>query len=229
MSAGGRFGLGDAGQTPNTQIVFCDFLSAPVIYEVRGLPDKPDSRNMDTYSATTAGGVTIRNRWSGRGPNDGVIIQCEGGYLDLGAQAAIDNTGKKLRTFSNDGASDPQSHFIQAVRSRKQGDLKTDIEQGHLSACLSHLGNISHRIGKTTHPEAVREALQRDRDGLEAFQRFSDHLAAHDIDLNKTQAVLGPWVTLDSETEQFTGPLADEANALVKRQYREPFVIREQV
>jgi len=84
-----------------------------------------------------------------QGPNVGAIIQCEGGYLDLGAQAAFDNKGKEIRTFSNDGAVDLQTNFVQAVRSRKQEDLKTDIEQGHLSACLSHLGNIAHRIGKT--------------------------------------------------------------------------------
>ena len=229
MSVGGRFGLDDAGQTPNTQIVFCDFPSAPVIYEVRGLPDKPGSRQMDTYSAATASGITIRNRWDNKGPNTGVIIQCEGGYVDLSARAAFDNSGKEIRTFSNEGTVDPQTSFIRAVRSRKQADIKTDIEQGHLSACLSHLGNISYRIGSTAHPEAIREALQRDRDGREAIQRFAAHLAAHDIDLNKTQAILGPWLTLDPETERFTGPFADQANALRKRRYRTPFVIPDNV
>ena len=45
MSVGGRFGVDDAGQTPNTQLVFCDYPTAPVIYEVRGLPDKPGSQD----------------------------------------------------------------------------------------------------------------------------------------------------------------------------------------
>ena len=220
MSVGGRFGLDDAGQTPNTQLVLYDFPSAPVIYEVRGLPDKPGSRRMDTYSATAATGVTIRNRWSGRGPNCAAIIQCEGGYLDLGARAAFDNTGKEIRTFSNEGAIDPQAHFIRAVRSRKHEDLKTDIEQGHMSACLSHLGNISHRIGKAVEPDAVDEAVQGDRDGLEAMERFRRHLAVHHVDLNQTRALLGPWVTLDATTERFTGLMAAQANALLKRRYR---------
>jgi predicted dehydrogenase len=229
MSLGGRFAFHDAGQTPNTQLVFCDFPAAPVIYEVRGLPDKLGSRRMDTYSATAATGVKIQNRWNGRGPNYGVIVQCEGGYLDLAARAAFDNTGKEIRTFSNEGAVDPQSNFIRAVRSRKQEDLKTDIAEGHLSACLSHLGNISYRVGKAAPTEAMRESLHRDRDGLEAFQRFAGHLAAHRIDLTKTPAVLGPWLTLDAETERFTGPLAAEANKLVKRHYRQPFVVPDEV
>ena len=159
MSLGGRFGLDDAGQTPNTQLVFCDYPTAPVIYEVRGLSEKPGSETMDTYSFTTSTGRTIRNQWKGQGPNCGLIIQCEGGYIDLAGRAALDNQGKQLATFSNDGAVDPQSNFIKAVRSRQPEDLKTNIEQGHLSACLSHLGNISYRLGKTIAPEAVRATL----------------------------------------------------------------------
>ncbi|NLF71455.1 MAG: Gfo/Idh/MocA family oxidoreductase [Candidatus Anammoximicrobium sp.] len=229
MSLGGRFGLDDGGQTPNTQLVFCDYPTAPVIYEVRGLSEKPGSETMDTYSFTTSTGRTIRNQWQGQGPNCGLIIQCEGGYIDLAGRAALDNQGKQLATFSNDGAVDPQSNFIKAVRSRQPEDLKTNIEQGHLSACLSHLGNISYRLGKTIAPEAVRATLENDRDGLEAFQRFADHLAVHEIDLRKTPVALGPWLTLDGTTERFTGPLADEANALVKRRYRAPYVIPEEV
>ena len=229
MSLGGRFGVDDAGETPNSQLIFCDYPTAPVIYEVRGLPEKPGSEKMDDFTTKLSNGLTIQNRWKGRGPNCGVIIQCEGGYIDLGGQAAFDNKGNEIRTFGNEGAVDPQSNFIKAVRSRKQDDLKTDIEQGHLSACLSHLGNISYRLGKTVAPESVRDVLQKDRDGLEAFQRFNQHLARHEIDLKKTQAALGPWLTLDSKTERFVGSLAEEANQLVKRHYREPFVIREEV
>ncbi len=228
MSVGGRFGVDDAGQTPNTQLVFCDYPTAPVIFEVRGLPQRPGSQQMDNYSVATSTGVTIRTLWKGRGPNCGVIIQCEGGYIDLSGRAAFDNKGNQIHTFGND-AVDPQSNFIKAVRSRKQEDLKTDIEQGHLSACLSHLGNISYRLGKMVAPEAVRESLQNDRDGLEAIQRFARHLALHEIDLKKTPAALGPWLMMDTKTERFTGPLATQANALVKRRYRAPYVIPEEV
>ena len=184
---------------------------------------------MDDYSAMAATGVSIRNRWSGRGPNDGVIIECEGGYLDLGAWTAFDNAGREIRTFRNEGPADPQASFVRAVRTRKHDDAKTDVEQGHLSACLSHLGNISHRLGKAVPPEALGEALRGDRDGLESLRRFADHLAVHNIDLAKAPATLGPWLTLDARTEQFTGPLAAQANALLKRQYREPFVIPDEV
>ncbi len=229
MSLGGRFGYDDAGETPNTQIALYDFPTCPVIYEVRGLPSRPGGRQMDTYQAVAATGVRLRNTWDGRGPNTMVMIQCENGYLDLGALTAFDNRGKLIRKFENTGARDPQANFIRAVGSRKIDDCKTDIEEGHLSTCLCHMGNISYRLGSGARPEAIREAMGDDKDALEAFGRFSEHLAIHGIDLKKAPAVLGPWLTMDSATERFTGQHGEAANKLVKREYRKPFVIPEEV
>ena len=41
--------------------------------------------------------------------------------------------------------------------------------------------------------------------------------------------LLGPWLKLDPKTERFTGPFAKEANEMVTRNYREPFVVPDQV
>ncbi len=41
--------------------------------------------------------------------------------------------------------------------------------------------------------------------------------------------MLGPWLTMDPQTEKFTGEFADEANKLVRGSYREPFVVPEKV
>ena len=49
FSLGGRFGYVDDGETANTQIVFQDYAKAPLIFEVRGLPDKKRSKVMDQY------------------------------------------------------------------------------------------------------------------------------------------------------------------------------------
>ncbi|MBT6765415.1 MAG: hypothetical protein HOA90_12885 [Prolixibacteraceae bacterium] len=38
-----------------------------------------------------------------------------------------------------------QKNFIESIRSRKQPN--GDVEQGHLSATLIHLGNIAYRVG----------------------------------------------------------------------------------
>ncbi len=40
-------------------------------------------------------------------------------------------------------------NWIAAVRSRKPGDLYSEIEEGHLSAALPHLANIAYRTGRT--------------------------------------------------------------------------------
>lgn len=229
MGLGGRFGYEDAGQVPNTFLVFLEYASAPVVFEIRGLPERPGSQNMDGYRARTKHGGEIRNRWGGGKANTGVLFECEEGYLDVDEAAAFDYSGKLIRRFDPEGSCDPQTSFIRAVRSRKREDIKTDIEEGHLSACLSHLGNISYRLGSARPPGEIREALQADKAGAEAFGRFTEHLAVHGVDLARTPAVLGPWLEMDSRTERFTGAHAAPANALVKRHYRAPFVVPEKV
>ena len=209
-------------------IALYEYKAAPVIFEVRGLGEKPGSTNMDTFRATARKGP-ILNRWKGGQANTDVLIECEGGYVDFDAEAAFDYAGKQIRKFDSAGQRDPQSNFIRAVRSRKREDIKTDIEEGHLSTCLCHLGNISYRLGAAARPEAIREAMRGDRDGVEAFGRFTEHLAVHGIELTRTPAVLGPWLSVDSAAELLTGLHAAEANVLVRREYRSPFVIPEKV
>jgi predicted dehydrogenase len=229
MGLGGRFGVEDAGEVPNTFIVFLEYASAPVIFEIRGLPDKPGSRNMDAYRSRIGSGAVIQNAWKGGGANCGLLFECEDGYIDTTAGAAFDFAGKQIRKFDGAGSCDPQTSFIRAVRSRKREDIKTDIEQGHRSACLSHMGNISYRLGAARKTGEIQEALRADKAGSEAFGRFREHLALHGVDLNGKLPVMGPWLEMDSSTERFTGPHADQANAFVKRQYRAPYVIPESV
>ena len=98
-SVGGRFGYVDDGQTANTQIVFHDYEPAPLIFEVRGLPEKSGSNNMDQF----------------RGHNVGVIVQCEGGlvhvpgYAGVGA-VAYDADGKQIQEVGRRGGSLREFH-----------------------------------------------------------------------------------------------------------------------
>jgi predicted dehydrogenase len=75
LSIGGRFLFDDDGETPNTHIALLDCQPAPILCEIRGLPEDKKSAN------------------SFRGLKTGVIIQCEGGYLrtDLTGGTAFDN------------------------------------------------------------------------------------------------------------------------------------------
>ncbi|MFB3826520.1 MAG: Gfo/Idh/MocA family protein [Bryobacteraceae bacterium] len=229
MGLGGRFVHNDAGEVPNTMIALYDYPTAPVIFEVRGLTARRGGKEMDFFTTVTRKGVRLRNVWDGKGSNTGVIFQCEGGYIDVDAEAAFDYGGREIRKFDNAGRVDPQTSFIRAVRSRKIEDIKTDIEAAHLSACLSHAANISYRIGAAAKPGEIREAMSADKDALDSWTRFTEHLAVHGVDLSRTPAVLGPWLAIDARAERFTGTHAAKANALVKREYRKPYVIPEKV
>ena len=91
------------------------------------------------------------------------------------------------------------------------------------------MANVSYRLGTESEPEAMKEAARSNRQLSDAFERFQHHLGANGIDIGKTPAVLGPWVTLDSGADKFVGEFANEANAISRREYREPFVVPEMV
>ncbi len=78
-----------------------------------------------------------------------------------------------------DAGGDHFANFISAVRSEDPDLLNCDIEEGHLSATLSHLANVSYRTGRS--------------------------------------------LDFDSETETFGKE--DEANGMLSRSYRPPYVL----
>jgi predicted dehydrogenase len=217
FSIGGRFGYADDGQTPNSLLTYFDTQPVPILFEVRGLPKEKSflqtawERNAKTTMDSHAG-IQI-----------GVVVQCEGGYVTN--NQAFDRDRKLVRKFEPTNA-DMYSNFIAVMRSRRVADLEGDILQGHLSASLVHLANISHRLGRNAPAGEIRERIGGRKELAAAFGRFATHLAANGIDLSRTPATLGPVLTLDADREQFTGEFAREANQLATREYREPFVVR---
>jgi len=214
MSIGGRFGYIDDGQTPNTQIVLLDYKPVPIIFEVRGLPRAKGDAAMDDY----------------RGIRGGLVVQCENGYFAGGDGGwAYDNDGKKIKQFTGTGGSGHHANFIKAVRSRKVSDLNADILEGHLSSALCHMGNVSYRLGSQASPDQIMEIIKGDKEMTDSFERFEQHLLANGVDFKSTPRILGPTLTMDIESEKFVGQFSDKANELVKRNYREPFVVPQQV
>lgn len=219
MSIGGRFGYEDDATTPNTQIAVYDYSPAPIIFEVRGLPQRKGVNSMDQY----------------RGVRIGVVIQCERGYFAGGAGGgwAYDNDGKRIQQFSGDGGGDHTANFIRAVRSRRESDLNGNIEEAHYSSALCHLANISYRLGQRTAPGAIRDAVASSADVKETLQRFEDHLSMNWVDVNAAQPVLGPSLEIDTLKERFVQKgeydISRFANELLKDTYREPFVVPETV
>ena len=212
LTIGGRLGYEDDGNTPNTLIVYHDYKPAPLVYEVRGLPSSSDSTKMDAY----------------HGADIGIVIDCEGGSMVIpsyGEAIIYDKDEKEIKRFK--GNKSHFANFIDAVRSRKYTDLKADILQGHLSSALCHTANISYRLGKPHSPEEIRDAVKDNKDMAEMLGRMEEHLAANKVDLQKTPATLGMVLNMDPKTERFIKN--KDADRLLTRAYRKPYVVPEKV
>jgi predicted dehydrogenase len=220
ISLGGRFGYQDDAQTPNTQVALFDYATAPLIFEVRGLPHKAGEKAMDAY----------------RGIRIGAVIQGEGGYFAAGESGGgfvYDNTGKKLQGFTGPGGGGHQANFIAAVRSRRSADLNAPIEGGHISSALCHLANISHRLGREEGTAALTEALAAQDLEKESFGRMLEHLQMNGLDVGQTPVVSGPGLTLEPGREMLVTrekyDVGFWANQLLRRTYRPPFIVPESV
>ena len=204
-SFGGRFGYQDAGETPNTQTCVHDFASGKrLIFEVRGL-------KTDGYKDAKVG----------------VVFYGSDGYLvspSYNGGVAYNKDGVEIAKFSSGSDSHHFANFIDAVRSRKHEDLNADIEEGHLSSALCHVGNISYRLGQPVGTQELTDHYRSDAQVSETLDRFLQHLRENQVDPVTTKVTLGPQLTLAS-TETFSGAHADEANKYLTREYRAPYVV----
>jgi predicted dehydrogenase len=216
LSFGGRFAWGDAGETPNLQYNLYEIGGIPVVFEVRTLWVSPTQKTLPNY----------------RGLRTGIVVTCEGGTFvgGRGGGWTYDDQGQRVKQFAGDGGGHHAANFIAAVRSRKESDLRGRILNSHLSCIPVHAANISYRLGKQLGPDALRERFSADTDATETIGRYTEQLAAWGVDFAKESWVLGAALEFDPEKERFTGAtLADEANALLHRQDRAPFVVPEKV
>jgi len=216
MSIGGRFAFDDCAETANTHITLLDYPSTPILCEIRNVRATPNPEAIGRF----------------RGQNHGLLIDCAGGYFagDGTGGALFDPQGRKIKDIPNDGSAERLetthlSNFFDAVRSRKSGDLAAEAWQGHVSAACCHMANISHRLGKPSAPEAIRERAHANHELEDAFERCQGYLRENGVDLGATPATLGPWITFDPKRERFVGDFAPEANALSRREYRRPYVV----
>lgn len=219
MSVGGRLGYDDDGETPNTQVVYHDYDEAPLIFETRGLPKAKEFQDPKMWS---------KNMDSPDGVSIGVIVECEGGKIVVGSGAtAYDKDGKLIKKFSNEGGANHMANFIDAVRARKPEMLNAECLETHLSSALCHTGMIAHQLGKKMAPGEILERIQSDRLSAERFEAMKEHLERNGVDVTSSQITLGQWLKCDPKKERFIDN--KEANALVSREYRKPYVVPKNV
>jgi predicted dehydrogenase len=208
-SVGGRFGYSDDGETPNTELCLYEYPGAHLLFEVRGLDTKD-------YK-----GAKVGNIWFG-----------EKGYVvapNYSSGVAFDNDGNKVEEFKGGGDDSHFANFVKAVRSRKVSDLNCDVEEGHLSAAICHLGNISYRLGTKASMADTIKAFDGCPAAVEAFGRMKSHLTDNKVDLKDAVGLVGPKLTIDPKAEKFTAATAGAhvkaANEMLFREYRKGFDI----
>jgi predicted dehydrogenase len=208
---GERWGYQDDGETPNTIVALFEY-DIPLIIEIRNLPMSKDVKAMDHV----------------RGVRAGNIIMCEKGYFagGRGGGWVYDLDGKKVKQFPGDGGGEHQANFIKAVRERNNKILHSPILEGHNSAVVCHMANVSYRLGKHTSAEQVKKTFENDNLSMQRVDNMIQHLKANEIDVQSSPMILGAELNFDSKKENFIGEMSYEANMLLSRNYREPFTIR---
>jgi predicted dehydrogenase len=208
VSLGGRFGYKDQAQTPNTHLTMIDYGPSKVILESRGL--------------STLAQVKITNEFY---TDQGVIR--DGKFFPKGRSEGVPLENPPLPGVPEQGPRHMRN-FIDCVRSRKREAVPGEILEGHRSIVLSHLGNISYRLGEEVPFRQTPQAAGQEPVFGEAFEDLKRHLAdAAHLDLANSTYRLGRTLEFDAQAERFVG--APEANQLLTRTYRGPFTVPDQV
>jgi len=209
VSLGGRLGYVDNGDVANSQVTIFQWDDALLISDVRGLPIKTPV----TFGLKNGGPfVGACNVWYG---TEGFVVG-----PNYSSGAAFDYDGNPLGAWKGGTYQAHFGNFVKAIKSRNHADLHLDIEDGHLSSGLAHLGNVSWALGETVSP-GTRPTLAADDPHVAAtWESFAAHLGENEVDFGVTKLRLGRELTIDPVTERSTD---EAANALFTREYRKGF------
>jgi len=203
-SLGGRFGYDDQGETPNTQLSVYLFGDVTLLFETRGLVGK--HKNMPAM---------IRNEYY---TTDGMIT--DGKFYPTGGDQPQSVSADSPRQVTPGGRF---GSFIASVRDRSPDTCNCDAEVGHYSSALCHLGNISYRLGEQVAFDRKSQALGDNKQVVESFENVKANCQAVGMDLSESTYQLGRVLQFDPDAERFIGD--DDANAMLGRNYRDPYVI----
>ena len=117
----------------------------------------------------------------------GLLFLGTKGYAQLGngfqtfigpkKEPGLNITAKDLEPDSRRDEFDKQNiefhfvNFLDCMRSRKYQDLNADVEQGHMSTAMMHLGNIAYRTGRKLTFDGKTEKFVGDNDANKYLAR----------------------------------------------------------
>src|SRR5436190_7164349 len=156
-SSGGRYGLDDDGQSPNTQATTFTYGDGSIMtFEVRNLGsfEEADGGNCGNSFFGTKGMYVL-----GKGfftYKEGKINERQ--PIPIPADAVKPEKGSKFE------------RFFAAVRSRNPADLSVSTLDAHFSCVHCHLGNISYRLGRSLEFDPKTERF-KDHDANKYIKR----------------------------------------------------------
>lgn len=204
-SMGGRYipGGDDQGETPNMQLTVFEYGDTLLLFETRGLVGKSNVPANVSNEFYTTDGVIRGGKFYPKSGGDPVAVEPD--------------EDVKVAPGGAFGS------FINAVRSRKQEDLNADVETAHYSSALCHLANISFLAGQPGSFDGRPSDLGDQSQVVSAYEAVVSNLKAVGVDLETAKVQIGKPLDFDPKQERFIN--APEADRLLTRAYRGPFVV----
>jgi predicted dehydrogenase len=216
VSLGGRYvdepDFRDQGETPNQLVSVFDYGDSLVLFETRGLVANPKIPE-------------IAKNYPFKVANE---LYFESGLVKDG-KFFPNGKGEGEPLVDVDYQVPPGGHFgnfINCVRSRKREELAADIQEGHLSSALCHLGNISYRLAKEQPFEKPKDFGGNQVVG-DSVMALLENTKAIGVNPEKATLWVGPKLQFDPAREKFVNH--SKADQLLRRDYRAPFVVPERV
>jgi predicted dehydrogenase len=156
-SSGGRFGLEDDGETPNTQATTFTYADGSIMtFEVRNLG------SFEEFDGGACGNSFFGTK--------GFYVREKGFFSYKAGKMA-----EREPIAVPDSAPLPTNatkwqRFFKAVRSRQPSDMPVSTEDAHLSCVHCHLGNIAYRLGHSLEFDPKSERF-KDRDANKYVSR----------------------------------------------------------
>jgi predicted dehydrogenase len=153
---GGRYALKDGGQTPDIQEVTYQFPGVVVTWTTSEVAEgEPFTLNIygsKGMMSLTRGGFTVKPEMASKnGKKENTPL------MESLKVAGGDLNGAHIR------------NFLDCVKSRQRPNA--DVEEGHRTAVMCHLGNISTRLGRSIRRGAEKEEIVDDADASRWMMR----------------------------------------------------------